>query len=145
MLLETLLVLLAAAAAVTALVLPHALVNAGGLSGDAQAVDLFYPLIDSALLSTAVIGAAVAGRRAGSPWALIALGAAALTVADMLWTMKLADGDSLTAANALYPLWPGLVAAAAYLPAPQRAPHDRPGPAHPRRLADRGGRVQSPS
>ncbi len=103
LLLETLLVLFATAAVVTAPVIASA----------SQLANVAYPLADGVLLSVAVIGAAVAGRSAGSPWALIAVGAAALTVGDAVYA---ADGGSLTNADVLYPLWPALVAAAAYLP-----------------------------
>ena len=53
---------------------------------------LAYPVADSALLSMAIIGAAVAGWRAGRAWTLLALGALALVVGDALWALQAAAG-----------------------------------------------------
>jgi EAL domain-containing protein (putative c-di-GMP-specific phosphodiesterase class I) len=106
LLLETLLVVFGSAAVVSTVVLP-------GVNPQ-RALGLAFPLIDGLLVSTALIGAAVAGRRPGSPWALIALGSLVLVAGDAMWSLG-ADGAVLSS-NAIYPLWPGLVAAAAYLP-----------------------------
>jgi EAL domain-containing protein (putative c-di-GMP-specific phosphodiesterase class I) len=123
--LETVLVGFGMSALVTALVLPRVLGNASHLSPLAQAVNLAYPLADCALLSVAVIGAAVAGLRSGRTWLPIAVGAVVLVIADGLWTLQAANGTwaPVMTSNALYPLWPACAALAAWLP-------DRPGRRH---------------
>jgi EAL domain-containing protein (putative c-di-GMP-specific phosphodiesterase class I) len=122
--LDIVLVGLATAALVTAAVLPWVMANVSGSSRLVQVTTLAYPLADCLVLSTALIGAVVGGRRAGARWGLIALGAVGLLAADSLWTLQIAAGTwaPIMSSNALYPLWPALAAAAAWLPAPERAP-----------------------
>jgi EAL domain-containing protein (putative c-di-GMP-specific phosphodiesterase class I) len=116
--LDTVLVGLGMAAVVTALVLPWVVTNASDISVLAQVVNLAYPLADCALLSVAVIGAAVAGRRGSATWALLALGSVALIVGDGLWTLQAAAGtwEPVMGSNAVYLLWPALAGVAAWLP-----------------------------
>ena len=70
----------------------------------------------------AVIGAAVAGWRAGRAWTLIAVGALTLVVGDGLWALQASAGtwEPVMDSNALYPLWPALAALAAWLPKPAK-------------------------
>ena len=44
------------------------------------------------LLSVALIGAAVAGWRAGAVWRLLAIGSVVLVAGDILWTLQTAPG-----------------------------------------------------
>ena len=53
----------------------------GPISGGAQLVTLAYPVGDTVLLSVALIGAAVAGWRAGAVWRLLAIGASCSSAA----------------------------------------------------------------
>ncbi|MDA0168227.1 EAL domain-containing protein [Solirubrobacter taibaiensis] len=118
--LETLAVLLGATALVTAAVVPWVLDNAGEISVLGRIVTLSYPVADSALLSMAVIGAVVAGWRAGRAWTVIAVGALTLVVGDGLWALQASAGtwEPVMDSNALYPLWPAFAALAAWLPQP---------------------------
>src|SRR3954453_13812752 len=115
LILETLLVLLATMAVVTAFVLPALQGNTNGLSRLAQVVNFLYPLFDSMLLSAAIIGAGVAGPRHGTPWLLIGLGTLGFIAGDLLWTVDIADGNwtVLSAGYLPYTVWPLAVAAAA--------------------------------
>lgn len=105
-------------ALVTAAVVPLMTANAGLLSTPARIVNLTYPLADCALLSVAVIGAVVAGRQGGRTWALLGLGTLALAGADALWAAQASSGtwEPVMGSNALYPLWLGFAALAAWLP-----------------------------
>ncbi|MBE2315537.1 EAL domain-containing protein [Solirubrobacter sp. CPCC 204708] len=127
--LETLAVGFGLTALVTAAVVPLMTANAGGLSTLARIVNLTYPVADCALLSVALIGAAVAGRRGGRTWMLLALGALALTSADAVWALQAYAGtwEPVMPSNALYPLWPSFVAVAAWLPAKPRRARGRGG------------------
>jgi EAL domain-containing protein (putative c-di-GMP-specific phosphodiesterase class I) len=116
--LDTLVVGLGMTAVVTALVVPWVVTNANHLSLLAQTVNLAYPLFDCILLSVALIGVAVAGRRHGQTWRLLAAGAVALIVGDALWALQAAAGTwaPVMGSNAVYPLWPTFAALAAWLP-----------------------------
>jgi EAL domain-containing protein (putative c-di-GMP-specific phosphodiesterase class I) len=120
--LDTILVGLATAALVTACVLPLVLANVSGSTPLVQATSLAYPLADCLVLSMALIGAVVGGRRGGARWALIAVGALGLLAGDSLWTLQIATGTwaPIMGSNAFYPLWPMFAAAAAWLPKPGR-------------------------
>ena len=93
LLLDTLLVLLGTTAVITALVLPPVATNVSGLGQLAQAVNFAYPLIDGVLASVAIIGAAVAGRRArlalGCSWRSAP---SPSTAGDASWVQRAADG-----------------------------------------------------
>jgi EAL domain-containing protein (putative c-di-GMP-specific phosphodiesterase class I) len=115
---DAMMIMFVAAAVVTAFVLPQVAVNDGHLSVGGQIVFAAYPIADSVLLSVALVGAAVAGRRAGAVWWLFATGIVVLVGGDVLWTLQAAAGtwQPVMGSNAVYPLWPGLVAVAAWLP-----------------------------
>lgn len=124
--LDTLGVGLGATALVTAAVVPWVAANDGELSVVARVVMLAYPVADSALLAVAVIGATIAGWKAGRTWAVLALGVLALAVGDGLWALQASLGtwDPVMGSNALYPLWPAFAALAAWLPeTTTRRPH----------------------
>ena len=122
-------IMLVSAAVVTAFVLPQVAVNEGNLSAGAQIVFSAYPIADSVLLTVALVGAAVAGRRAGPVWWLFATGIVVLVGGDVLWALQAAAGtwQPVMGSNAVYPLFVGLVAVAAWVP--------RGGPASPGRAA----------
>lgn len=109
-------------ALVTSIVVPLMTGNVGGLSFAEQALNLIYPIADCALLSVALIGAMVVGRRGGRTWILLGAGALALVGADALWALSASAGTLASAmtSSALYPLWPGFAAVAAWLPAKPR-------------------------
>ncbi|RKQ87244.1 EAL domain-containing protein (putative c-di-GMP-specific phosphodiesterase class I) [Solirubrobacter pauli] len=118
--LEALAVGFGTTAVVAAATVPWVVDNAAGLSLVARAINLVYPLADSALLAIGVIGAAVAGWRAGRTWALLSAGALALVVGDTLWVLEAAAGTwaPVMSSNAVFPLWPAFAAAAAWYPTP---------------------------
>ncbi len=120
--LDAAMLVLVAAAVVTAAVLPALTANQGDISAGAQIVTLAYPVGDVVLLSVALIGAAVAGWRAGAVWCLLAIGSVVLVAGDILWTLQTANGtwQPVMGSNAVYPLWPGLAALAAWLPGRRR-------------------------
>ena len=120
--LDAAMLVLVAAAVVTAAVLPALTANQGDISAGAQIVTLAYPVGDVVLLSAALIGAAVAGWRAGAVWCLLAIGSVVLVAGDILWTLQTANGtwQPVMGSNAVYPLWPGLAALAAWLPRRRR-------------------------
>ena len=68
--LDATMLVLVSSAVVTAAVLPTLTANQGQISGAAQLVTLAYPVGDTVLLSVALIGAVVAGWRAGAVWRL---------------------------------------------------------------------------
>ena len=143
-------IMLVCAAVVTAFVLPQVEVNKGNLSAAAQIVLTAYPIADSVLLSVALAGVAVAGRRAGALWWLFATGIFVLVGGDILWALHAAAGtwQPVMSSNAVYPLWTGLVAVAAWLP--RRQSHGTVGAAGIRRhaavlVARRGGRLPAHS
>jgi EAL domain-containing protein (putative c-di-GMP-specific phosphodiesterase class I) len=105
-------------ATVAAAILPHVIENDRRLSGLAQAINLAYPLADGLFLAVALTCVVLAGRRGGGLWALLGGAAAALVVADAIWALHAAAGtwNPVIPANALYPLWPAMLAAAAWLP-----------------------------
>lgn len=123
--LDAVTIMLVTASIVTALILPQLLANSGELTGFSQLVFCAYPVADCVLMAVALIGAAVAGRRAGAVWGLLAAGTVALVVGDIFWTTAAANGTwaPVMGSNALYPAWPVAAAIAAWrpLPAPRRA------------------------
>jgi hypothetical protein len=135
--LDATMLVLVTAAVVTAATLPALSVNQGNISVGAQLVTLAYPVGDSVLLSVALIGAAVAGWRAGAVWRLLAIGSVMLVGGDILWTLQTAAGtwQPVMSSNAVYPLWPGLAAVAAWLP--RRQARIAPGSAIDAQRADR--------
>lgn len=120
--LDTLTVMFVTAGLVTAAILPRLLTNDGQLTGFSQFVFSAYPVADSVLMSVALVGAAVAGRRAGAVWRLLAAGTVALVVGDTFWTLSAAAGtwQPVMDSNAIFPLWTALVAVAAWQPVPER-------------------------
>jgi EAL domain-containing protein (putative c-di-GMP-specific phosphodiesterase class I) len=121
---DSVMVIIVLTAAVNALVLPAVLDNAAGLSGLAQVVLFAYPLGDSLLMALAVTAAVFLGWRNGLVMRLIAIGAAMLLMADVLWALSASGGawQPIMSSNALYVLWPTLVAAAAWSPPGARGP-----------------------
>jgi EAL domain-containing protein (putative c-di-GMP-specific phosphodiesterase class I) len=115
---ETLAVGLGATALVAAAVARYVDTNAGELTLLGRIVTLYYPVADSGLLAVAVIGATIAGWKAGRTWMLIALGALALVVGDGLWALQASAGtwEPVMSSNAVFPLWPAFAALAAWLP-----------------------------
>ncbi|MDA0162114.1 EAL domain-containing protein [Solirubrobacter ginsenosidimutans] len=109
-------IMLATAGVAIALVLPNAAANPGRLTGIEQLVNFAYPAADCVLLTVALIGAAVAGWRAGPAWSLLAVGIVALVTGDILWALHAADGtwNPIMSSNAIYPIWAWLAAAAVY-------------------------------
>ena len=117
-------------ATVAAAVLPHVMANDRRLSGLAQAINLAYPLADGLFIAVALTCVVLVGRRGGGLWALLGGAATALVVADAIWALHASAGtwEPVIPSNALYPLWPGLLAAAAWLPA-RRVPRVEAGEA----------------
>jgi EAL domain-containing protein (putative c-di-GMP-specific phosphodiesterase class I) len=115
---DVLMIMLVCGAVVTAFVLPQLTANKGQLSGAAQVVFSAYPFADCVLLTVASVGAVVAGRRAGTVWMLFTTGSVVLVGGDILWALQAAAGtwQPVMGSNAVYPLWPGLAAVAAWLP-----------------------------
>jgi EAL domain-containing protein (putative c-di-GMP-specific phosphodiesterase class I) len=121
---DVLMIVLVGGAVVTAFVLPQVTANKGQLSGAEQLVFSAYPIADSVLLTLALVGAVVAGRRAGAVWMLFATGIVVVVTGDILWTLQAAAGtwQPVMGSNSVYPLWPGLAAVAAWLPRHQPRP-----------------------
>ena len=117
-------------ATVAAAVMPHVIENDGRLSGLAQAINLAYPLADGLFIAVALTCVVLVGRRGGGLWALLGGAALALVLGDAIWALHAAAGtwEPVVPSNALYPLWPGLLAAAAWLPA-RRGPRVETGEA----------------
>lgn len=115
--LETLAVGLGLTALVTAAVVPLMTANTGELNALARAINLTYPVADCALLSMALIGAVVAGWRGARTWTLLGLGTLALVGGDTLWALQASAGtwEPVMSSNALFPLWPGFAALAAWM------------------------------
>ena len=131
--------MLAAAAVATALVLPTAVANPGHLTGAEQLVNFAYPVADCILLTIAVVGAAVAGWRAGAVWSLLAAGIFVLVGGDVLWALQAAAGPGSRswAPTPIYPLWAWAAAVAAWLARAGRAHGGSARRAHPRRRTGR--------
>jgi EAL domain-containing protein (putative c-di-GMP-specific phosphodiesterase class I) len=109
-------IMLAAAAVAMALALPAAVESPDHLTLAEEVVSFAYPAADCILLTVALIGAAVAGWRAGPAWGLLALGIVALVSGDILWAKQAADGtwQPIMDSNAIYPVWAWIAAAAVF-------------------------------
>jgi EAL domain-containing protein (putative c-di-GMP-specific phosphodiesterase class I) len=105
-------------ALVVAVVLPPVLHNASGLDVVAQAVNLAFAVGDAILLAIAITVTVLVGRRAGIAWPLLCLAAGALTTADTFWAVAAAKHgwQPIMASNAVYPIWPLLLATVAWIP-----------------------------
>jgi EAL domain-containing protein (putative c-di-GMP-specific phosphodiesterase class I) len=110
-------IMMATAALATAIALPVAVANTGNLTGVEQLVSFAYPAFDCIVLTVALIGAAVAGRRGGPSWMLLAAGLVTLVIGDVLWAMQAATGTWAVTmgSNAIYPVWNWLAATAVYV------------------------------
>jgi EAL domain-containing protein (putative c-di-GMP-specific phosphodiesterase class I) len=118
---DVLMIMLVCGAVVTAFVLPQVTANKGQLSEAAQVAFSAYPFADCVLLTVALVGAVMAGRRAGTVWMLFTTASIVLVAGDVLWALQAAAGtwQPVMGSNAVYPVWPGLAAVAAWLPRQQ--------------------------
>ena len=112
----------------------------GAAEGDALAVatNLAYPLVRRAAARRCVVGmTALAGRRPGRSWLLLAGGLALMAVADSAYVLQSINGTYVEGGlvDLMWPTAALLVAAAAWSPPePVRTPRGRPA-----RLSDAGG------
>jgi EAL domain-containing protein (putative c-di-GMP-specific phosphodiesterase class I) len=117
--LDALIVALVVAALAMLAVAPAVVDNTTGLAVGGQVVNLAYPIADTALLTITLSLAVLTGLPAGRVWATLGAGAVALLVADATWALNAASPEAWLhgfGPDALYPLWPLSVAAAAWMP-----------------------------